>query len=58
MERFHASLRARGVHTYGRYHLVMVAPPLTIERHEPQLGFDALDAALAELDGLVSTADR
>ncbi|MDY7103742.1 MAG: aminotransferase class III-fold pyridoxal phosphate-dependent enzyme [Actinomycetota bacterium] len=54
MARFHAALRARGVHTYGRYHLVMVAPPLTISRDELAFGLDALDAALDGLDDVMA----
>jgi taurine---2-oxoglutarate transaminase len=49
MRRFYDRLLESGVHAYGRYNLVLVAPPLTIEREELQEGLDALDAALAEL---------
>jgi taurine--2-oxoglutarate transaminase len=47
MKAFFGTLLARGVHAYGRYNIVLVAPPLTISRDELQIGLDALDAGLA-----------
>lgn len=47
---FYRELLRRGVHAYGRYNVVMIAPPLTIARDELQQGFDALDAALSVID--------
>lgn len=49
IRRFYAELLDRGVHAYGRYNIILVAPPLTISREELALGFDALDGALAAL---------
>lgn len=49
MRRFYDTLLRAGVHAYGRYNLVLVAPPLTIERHELDEGLAALDAALGEI---------
>jgi taurine---2-oxoglutarate transaminase len=49
MRRFYEQLLRAGVHAYGRYNLVLVAPPLTIERSELEEGLAALDAALAEV---------
>ncbi len=46
MKKFFGTLLGRGVHAYGRYNIVLVAPPLTISRDELQVGLDALDAAL------------
>ncbi|MGQ3032103.1 MAG: aminotransferase class III-fold pyridoxal phosphate-dependent enzyme, partial [Ferrovibrionaceae bacterium] len=47
MKAFFGTLLARGVHAYGRYNIVLVAPPLTISRDELQIGLEALDAGLA-----------
>jgi taurine--2-oxoglutarate transaminase len=49
MRAFYESLLQRGVHAYGRYNLVLVAPPLTISESELADGLEALDAALGEL---------
>jgi taurine---2-oxoglutarate transaminase len=49
MKDLFAALRARGVLTFGKYNLVMVAPPLTITRDELDEGLSALDAALETL---------
>jgi len=46
MRVFYGELLRRGVHAYGRYNLVMVAPPLTITRDELEEGLEGLDAAL------------
>ena len=42
-----ANLRERGVYAFGRYNVMLVTPPLTIERHELDEGLDALASALA-----------
>ncbi len=47
MKTFFGTLLSRGVHAYGRYNMVLVAPPLTISRDELHIGLDALDAGLA-----------
>ncbi len=41
-----AQLRQRGVYAFGRYNLILITPPLTIERHELDEGLDALAAVL------------
>ncbi len=43
------ALRREGVYAFGRYNVLLVTPPLTIERSDLELGFDALDAALSSL---------
>ena len=50
MTSFYGELLRRGVYAYGRYNIVIVAPPLTIKRQELELGFDALDAALSVIE--------
>jgi taurine---2-oxoglutarate transaminase len=50
MRPFYSELMRRGVHAYGRYNVVLVAPPLTIKRDELDLGFEALDAALGAVE--------
>jgi taurine--2-oxoglutarate transaminase len=50
MKAFYGELLARGVHAYGRYNVVIVTPPLVIERAELDEGFEALDAALTALE--------
>jgi taurine--2-oxoglutarate transaminase len=47
VRKFFGELLRRGVHAYGRYNVVLVAPPLTIKRSELNLGLEAIDAALA-----------
>ncbi|WP_394825487.1 aminotransferase class III-fold pyridoxal phosphate-dependent enzyme [Pendulispora albinea] len=47
MKAFYGELLRQGVHAYGRYNIVLVAPPLTIARHELELGLRALDGALS-----------
>ncbi len=44
-----ADLRRRGVYTFGRYNVVVVAPPLTITRDELTEGLQALGDALEAL---------
>jgi taurine--2-oxoglutarate transaminase len=49
LREFHAALRSRNVYVFGRYNILLIAPPLTIAREEVELGIEALDASLAEL---------
>jgi taurine--2-oxoglutarate transaminase len=42
-------LRDLGVYTFGRYNVVMVSPPLIIERAELTAGIAALETALGEI---------
>jgi taurine---2-oxoglutarate transaminase len=44
------ALRHEGVYAFGRYNVLLVTPPLTIEKGELELGFEALDAALKVLE--------
>jgi len=44
------ALRREGVYAFGRYNVLLVTPPLTIEKSELELGLEALDAALAVLE--------
>jgi taurine---2-oxoglutarate transaminase len=41
-----ADLRSRGVYVFGRYNLILVTPPLTIERRELEDGLTAVTEAL------------
>lgn len=50
MKAFYSELLSRGVHAYGRYNVVIVAPPLVISRSELDQGFAALDAALTAME--------
>jgi taurine--2-oxoglutarate transaminase len=46
LPRLLADLRKRGVYAFGRYNVILITPPLTIERSELELGLDALGGAL------------
>ncbi|SEC84581.1 taurine---2-oxoglutarate transaminase [Rhizobiales bacterium GAS191] len=46
MKLFYGELLRRGVHAYGRYNIVLLAPPLTISKSDLELGLEAVDAAL------------
>lgn len=50
MKAFYGELLSQGVHAYGRYNVVIVAPPLVITRGELNEGFAAFDAALTALE--------
>ena len=49
MPAFYGELRKRGAYTFGRYNVVMVAPPLTVTQAELEEGLRALDGAFASL---------
>jgi len=49
MRPFYQELMRRGVHSYGRYNVALIAPPLNIKREDLQVGFEAIDAALQAL---------
>lgn len=53
MKAFYGELMARGVHAYGRYNMVIVTPPLVIEKSELDQGLEALDAALFAVEKLL-----
>lgn len=50
MPTFYGELLSRGVHAYGRYNLVIVAPPLVITKAELDEGLQALDGALTAVE--------
>jgi taurine--2-oxoglutarate transaminase len=50
MKAFYGELLRRGVHAYGRYNIVIVTPPLVINRAELQDGLEALDGALTVVE--------
>jgi len=39
-----------GVYVFGRYNVLLITPPLIVERDELELGFEALERALGEID--------
>jgi taurine--2-oxoglutarate transaminase len=43
------ALRKEGVYAFGRYNVLLVTPPLVIKDDELDLGFEALDTALASI---------
>lgn len=47
---FYANLMRRGVYAFGRYNVTVISPPLTIEREELALAFEALAESVAELE--------
>ncbi|HEY8077781.1 MAG TPA: aminotransferase class III-fold pyridoxal phosphate-dependent enzyme [Labilithrix sp.] len=50
MKTLYADLRKRGVYTFGKFNVVMVAPPLTTTKAELDEGLAALDASLTALE--------
>ena len=48
LPRLFADLRRRGVYVFGRYNVILITPPLTIERDELDEGLAALAAALSD----------
>lgn len=46
MKTFFSTLLERGVYAFGRFNIVMIAPPLIIEKADLDRGFQALDEAL------------
>lgn len=56
LREFQAALRRRGVLVFGRYNILLIAPPLTISREEIEMGVGALDESLAEL--VLKVTDR
>lgn len=50
MKAFFGELLRRGVHSYGRYNLMMISPPLNIKRSDLEIGFEAIDAALSAVE--------
>jgi len=49
LREFHATLRRRGVCVFGRYNILLIAPPLNVARDEVDLGVEALHEGLADL---------
>jgi taurine--2-oxoglutarate transaminase len=50
MKTLYAELRKRGVYTFGKFNVAMVAPPLTTTKQELDEGLAALDEALGVLE--------
>jgi taurine--2-oxoglutarate transaminase len=50
MKTLYAELRKRGVYTFGKFNVCMVAPPLTVTKSELDEGLEALDASLGGLE--------
>jgi taurine--2-oxoglutarate transaminase len=50
MKTLYAELRKRGVYTFGKFNVTMVAPPLTITKSELDEGLTALDESLGALE--------
>ncbi|RYG63070.1 aminotransferase class III-fold pyridoxal phosphate-dependent enzyme, partial [bacterium] len=46
MKGLYAELRKRGIYTFGRYNIAMIAPPLTTEKSELDDAFAGVDDAL------------
>jgi taurine--2-oxoglutarate transaminase len=53
-----AGLRARGVYAFGRYTVLVIAPPLVIEEHELDDAIEALDAAIGEMENAYTAAPK
>lgn len=49
MKALFAGLRRRGVYAFGKFNIVVIAPPLTIDREDLERGLDAVGDALTEL---------
>lgn len=50
MKIFYGELMSRGVHSYGRYNIVIVSPPFVIQRSELDQGLEAMDEALQAVE--------
>ncbi len=50
-----SSLREEGVHTYARWNVLMIAPPLSIIEQELMEGLGKIDKALTMVDKYIST---
>lgn len=50
MKTLYAELRSRGVYTFGKFNIFMVAPPLTATKAEVEEGLAAVDGALGVLE--------
>ena len=49
MAKLLGALRSNGVYAFGRYNVVLVTPPLTVDLDDLSIGFEGLDEALAVL---------
>lgn len=49
MTSFLGDLRKRGVYAFARFNVVLVTPPLTIEKRDLDVAFEALDGALGAI---------
>jgi taurine--2-oxoglutarate transaminase len=50
MKNLFAELRNRGVYTFGKFNIVMIAPPLTAKKEEIDEGLAAVDDALTSFE--------
>jgi taurine---2-oxoglutarate transaminase len=50
MKTLYMELRKRGVYTFGKFNVCMVAPPLNVTKGELDEGLAALDASLTALE--------
>jgi taurine---2-oxoglutarate transaminase len=50
MKSLYAELRKRGVYTFGKFNVVMIAPPLTTTKAELDFGLEALGEALTAFE--------
>jgi taurine--2-oxoglutarate transaminase len=50
MATLYKGLRERGVYAFGRYNIVCIAPPLMVTEAELDEAFEALDAAVGDLE--------
>jgi taurine--2-oxoglutarate transaminase len=50
-----SSLKEEGVHTYARWNVLMIAPPLCITEQELMEGLEKIDKALTIVDKYIST---
>ena len=50
-----STLKEEGVHTYARWNVLMIAPPLCITEQELMEGLGKIDKALTMVDTYIST---
>lgn len=58
MESLYYELRKRGVYAYGRYNVLLIAPPLTIGKEQLILGLAAIGEALEAIESEWLDLDR
>jgi taurine--2-oxoglutarate transaminase len=50
MKDFNARMLGRGVYAFSRFNIVMIAPPLVIDKSEVHAGLQALDESLTDIE--------